>query len=88
MNPEILGLIASVIIFLSGLMQSEKKLRAVDAVGSVLMSIYGILISAPSVIILNGGLAIAHVYRLIILKKGENNAKRNAPQQPQGAGRE
>lgn len=71
MSPEVLGLIASCIIFASGLMQSEKKLRAVDSVGSVLMSIYGILIGAPSVIILNGGLAIAHVYRLYKLSKQE-----------------
>lgn len=64
MNPEVLGLIASCIIFASGLMQSEKKLRAVDSVGSVLMSVYGALIGAPSVVLLNGGLAIAHLYRL------------------------
>ena len=71
MNPEVLGLIASTIIFASGLMQSEKKLRAIDSVGSILMSIYGGLIGAPSVIILNGGLAIAHIYRLFRLKKEE-----------------
>lgn len=71
MNPEVLGLIASTIIFTSGLMQSEKKLRAIDSVGSILMSIYGGLIGAPSVIILNGGLAIAHIYRLFRLKKEE-----------------
>lgn len=72
MSPEVLGLTASAIIFVSGLMQSEKKLRMIDAVGSVLMSIYGALIGAPSVVILNGGLAIAHVYRLFKLQKEEN----------------
>lgn len=75
MNPEVLGLIASTIIFASGLMQSEKKLRIIDSFGSVLMSIYGALIGAPSVIILNGGLAIAHVYRLFRLAKEEKANK-------------
>lgn len=75
MNPEVLGLTASTIIFVSGWMQSEKKLRAIDSVGSTLMCVYGWLIGAPSVVILNGGLAIAHVFRLIRLTKEERQKK-------------
>lgn len=68
MNPEYLGLTASVIILISGMMQSEKKLRVIDTLGSVLMAVYGALIHAPSVTLLNGALAIAHLYRLWRMK--------------------
>lgn len=87
MNPEYLGLTASIIILISGLMQSERMLRVIDAFGSVLMAVYGAIIHAPSVILLNGALTIAHLYRLWRLRKVEDNAKRNAPEQPQGIGR-
>lgn len=69
MNPEILGLTASCIIFASGLAQSELRLRIINAVGAILMSVYGVLIKAPSVSLLNGGLAVAHLCRVWKLKK-------------------
>lgn len=65
---EYLGFIASIIIFISGTMQNEFYLRAVNIVGAILMVIYGILIKAPSVIFLNSGLIIAHIYRIIKIK--------------------
>lgn len=81
MSAEYLGIAASSIILLSGLMQSEMKLRVIDTVGSIMMAAYGILIHAPSVIFLNGALTLAHLYRIRRLKKeGGNNAKRNASQ--------
>ena len=69
MNPEILGLTASVIILIGGMMQDEKGLRIIDSIGSVMMTIYGVLIGAPSVVFLNGALAIAHAYRIVRLTK-------------------
>lgn len=69
MNPEVLGIIASVVILISGMMKGEKRLRAVDSVGSIMMATYGALIGAFSVTFLNGALAIAHFYRLWQLKK-------------------
>lgn len=68
MNAEIIGMISSLIILLAGCMPSEKKLRTVDVVGSLLMATYGVLIHAPSVVFLNGSLAVAHIYRLSKLK--------------------
>lgn len=68
---EILGICASVVILISGMMKGEKKLRAVDAVGSLMMTIYGVLLGAFSVWFLNGALAIAHLYRLWQLKRTE-----------------
>lgn len=86
MNPEYLGLTASVIILISGMMQSEKKLRVIDAFGSILMSVYGAIIHAPAVLFLNGALTIAHLYRLWRIREEEKHAKRNASEQPQGVG--
>ena len=67
---EILGFAASVIIFASGIMQSEMWLRAVNIVGALLMAIYGIIIHAPSVVLLNVGMVVAHVYRIVKIRKG------------------
>lgn len=88
MNPEYLGLTASIIILISGMMQSEKRLRVIDAFGSVLMAVYGAIIHAPSVVLLNGCLTIAHLYRLWRIREEENNAKRDASKQPKGFGGE
>lgn len=82
MNPEIIGITSSCIILLAGCMQSEKKLRIVDVVGSLMMAVYGVLIHAPSVIFLNASLMAAHIYRLIRIERGQRNAKRNASEQP------
>lgn len=87
MNPEILGFIASSIIVLSGAMKGEKMLRAVNAVGATMMVIYGIMIHAPSVAVLNAILTVMHIIA-IYNQKGEGNAKRDAPEQPKGSGRE
>ena len=42
---------------------------------NTIMAVYGIIISAPSVAILNGCLAIAHIYRIFKLKKNEKIQK-------------
>lgn len=70
-RAEILGLCASVVILISGMMKGEKRLRSVDAVGSLMMAIYGALIGAFSVCFLNGALAVTHAYRLWQLRKAE-----------------
>lgn len=70
-SAELLGLCASVVILISGMMKGEKKLRTVDAVGSFMMAVYGILIGAFSVWFLNGSLMFAHLFRLWQLKKNE-----------------
>ena len=64
MSPEYIGLTASTIILFAGCMQDEKKLRIIDTIGSVLMTLYGIAINSLSVVFLNMGLTAAHIYRL------------------------
>ena len=69
MNIEILGTIASVIVLISFLMKSEKKIRLVNIIGAIIFVIYGIGINAFSVWFLNGSLCLVHIYRLIKLYK-------------------
>ena len=68
MNVEFLGTFASILVLVSFLMKSEKKIRAVNIIGAIFFVIYGILINAFSVWFLNGALCLVHAYRLIKLK--------------------
>lgn len=69
MNFEILGTIASIIVLISFLMKSEKKIRLVNIIGAIIFVIYGIGINAFSVWFLNGGLCLVHLYRLFQIEK-------------------
>lgn len=46
---EIIGVIASVIVLISFVMNGEKKIRIINIIGALLFVIYGILINAFSV---------------------------------------
>jgi hypothetical protein len=72
MNFEILGTLASIIVLISFLMKSEKKIRLVNIVGAIIFVIYGIGINAFSVWFLNGSLCLVHLYRLIKMFQIEN----------------
>lgn len=64
MNYEIIGVLASVLVLISFLMHGEKKIRIINIVGAMLFVIYGILIKALSVWLLNGMLCIVHIINL------------------------
>lgn len=64
MNFEILGTIASILVLISFLMKSEKKIRTVNIFGALLFTVYGLGIGAFSVWFLNGTLCFVHVYHL------------------------
>ena len=61
---EIIGIIATLFVLLSFLFTSEKRIRQINIVGAVIFIVYGILITAHSVYILNGALIIIHIYKL------------------------
>lgn len=66
---EWLGYIASLIVLISLLMSSVKKLRWVNLFGSLVFATYGFLINALPVAIMNGGIVIINVYYLIQMYK-------------------
>jgi hypothetical protein len=66
---EAIGVLASVIVLLSFIMNGESKIRIINIIGALLFTVYGVLINAFSVWFLNGTLLIVHIYKLIKLKK-------------------
>lgn len=69
MGVETLGTLASVFVLISFLMKGEKQIRIVNIVGAIIFVIYGVLIGAFSIWLLNGILCLVHLYKLIKGKK-------------------
>jgi uncharacterized protein with PQ loop repeat len=64
-NVEILGTIASVIVLLSFIATEEKRIRIINIFGAALFVLYGLLIHAFSVWLLNGILILVHGWYLL-----------------------
>lgn len=64
---ELLGMIGSVVILVSFMFKKEKTIRTVNGIGSLIYIVYGTLIKAPSVIVLNIAMVLVQLY---YLKKG------------------
>ena len=61
---EWIGYIASFLILVSLIMTSVKRLRLINLAGALLFAIYGYLISAYPVMIMNAGIVVVNVYYL------------------------
>ncbi|MDI6452179.1 GNAT family N-acetyltransferase [Peloplasma aerotolerans] len=61
---EILGYVASFIVLVSLLMSSVKRLRWINLFGSLVFAVYGFLIGAIPVGVMNTGIAMINVYYL------------------------
>jgi len=64
---EIIGYLASILIAVSLMMANIKRLRWINMLGAVTFSIYGYLIDAYPVFVLNGWTACVNLYFLIRL---------------------
>ena len=65
MNYEVLGILASVFVLISFLFKKEKSIRLVNIFGAIIFVIYGLLINALSIWLLNGILIFIHLYYLL-----------------------
>lgn len=65
MNFEEIGTIASIIVLISFLCKSERKIRIINIIGALLFVIYGALIGSFSIWFLNGALILIHLYNLL-----------------------
>lgn len=74
---EIVGIVASLIVFASFFWSNEKITRIVNMAGCVIFVIYAILIQSLSVCIINGACFILHVVKLVQM---HNKAKRSNSQ--------
>jgi N-acetylglutamate synthase-like GNAT family acetyltransferase len=62
---EWLGYLASLIVLISLLMSSVKKLRWINMIGSLTFAVYGFLIDALPVAVMNTGIVGINIYYLI-----------------------
>lgn len=69
---EALGYISSVIVAVSLTMSSIKKLRIANLIGAVLFSVYGLIIKAYPVFLVNFFIVITNIYYLSKLKKDKS----------------
>lgn len=66
---ELIGILASLFVLISFFMNGEKHIRLVNIFGAMLFVIYGSLINAFSVWLLNGILLMVHIYKLVKLSR-------------------
>jgi len=72
LSIEILGIISGLFVLTSFVLSGEIKIRSVNIIGAMLFVIYGIVIGALSVWLLNSILICVHIYYLIKLKAKKN----------------
>jgi hypothetical protein len=65
---EGIGLAASALVCISLCMKNIKSLRIVNLIGSAVFLVYGILISSPSVIVLDGFSVMVNIYYLFKMR--------------------
>ena len=63
-NVEIIGLIATTFVLISFLLSGEKRIRQINIIGSFIFVVYGLVLGALSVWVLNGVLFFVHIYKL------------------------
>ena len=59
---EFIGILATIFVLLSFIFADARKIRAVNIIGATLFVVYGLLINALSVWLLNGALIFIHIY--------------------------
>lgn len=64
-HAEIIGVIATLFVLLSFILNGEIKIRCINIIGAAIFVVYGLLINALSVWLLNGILILVHLYKLI-----------------------
>lgn len=72
---ELLGYVATFFVAASFLFKSIVNLRIVNSIGAVLFVIYGVIIGAYPVAVLNGFLVCVNLYQLYRLKKEQPTSK-------------
>lgn len=66
---EILGYVASILIAISLMMESVRKLRIINFIGAALLGTYGLLIDSMPVMLVNYFIALTNIYYLLKMRK-------------------
>jgi len=83
-TAEIIGIAASVLVLVSFLFKNIRTIRIISIVGCIVFVVYGILIGALSIWLLNGALILVHIFFLIRMRL--NKKKKSAPTPPKEPG--
>ena len=70
---EILGYIASIIVFISLMMKSLVKLRLINAAGSLLFVIFALSTSSFPTAVLNIGIVVIDIYYFLKMVRVQDN---------------
>ena len=70
---EAIGIIAMLFVLASFLFTNEKKIRQINIIGAVIFVVYGIIIGAHAVYLLNGALIFIHIYKLLKQKNAKED---------------
>lgn len=65
---ELLGIIAGIIVLGSFISKEQKRIRIVNAIGSVVFIVYGVLITSYATIFLNGVMVLVQIVYLLRMK--------------------
>lgn len=65
---ELVGIIAGIIVLGSFLLKEQKRIRIVNAIGSVVFIVYGVLITSYATIFLNGVMVLVQIVYLLRMK--------------------
>ena len=61
---EAIGIVAMLFVLASFLFTNEKKIRQINIIGAIIFVVYGVIIGAHAVYLLNGALILIHIYKL------------------------
>lgn len=70
---EAIGILATLFVLGSFLVNGEAKIRKINIIGATLFVIYGLIIGALSVWLLNGALIVIHLYYLSKMNKSSKS---------------
>lgn len=71
---ELVGYAGSVLIVVSLMMRSVLRLRWINLAGALVFAVYGLLIAAPPVWVVNGAIVVIDIYHLAQLKRDRRHA--------------
>lgn len=71
---ELIGYTGSALIVISLMMKSVLRLRWINLAGAAIFTVYGVLISAPPVWVVNGAIIVIDIYHLVQLKRDRGEA--------------
>jgi hypothetical protein len=69
---ELIGYLASILVAVSLTMRSILRLRLINLLGSAFFTVYGLLITAYPVAVLNGLIVGINLYYLYVMKRAKN----------------